>query len=208
MKPKPPERLALPPRLDHQDKPDSAMILFTISASNDKDGLSTNTDANIKLWESIQEQLHPKPIDVWPSWYHDSSSHFREDGFTLMYSIRKRDDAKRALIIMAQKFGQSSLYEFVAWNDFGYDANSSSAKPEKFTERLRGGKTDVMIRTTISTEPEIAAAKNDRRGKAQKPVVTEEPVLVMRRVKELPVEDELTLREFEGPRLEDILWGE
>ncbi|KAL7487279.1 hypothetical protein ACHAW6_012875 [Cyclotella cf. meneghiniana] len=208
LKPKPPERLALPPRLDHRDKPDSAMILFSISASNGKDDLSTNMDANINLWESIREQLHPKPIDVWPSWYHDAWSHFREDGFTLMYSIRKRDEAKRALIIMAEKFGQSSIYEFVAWNDFGYDADSTSSKPEKFAERLRGGKTDVMIRTTISTQPDIVAVSNDRRGKAQKPVITEEPVLVMRRVKELPVEDELTLREFEGPPLEDILWGE
>ncbi|KAL3805564.1 hypothetical protein HJC23_005808 [Cyclotella cryptica] len=206
-KPSPPERLALPLRLDHRDKPDAAMVLFSISASNSKDDLLTNTDANIKLWEEIQDHLNPKPIDVWPSWYHDSSSHFREDGFTLMYSIRKRDDAKRALIIMAEKFGQSSLYEFVAWNDFGYDAQRSAAKPRKFAERLRGGKTDVMIRTTISTEPEITSGRNDRRGKAQKPVIKEEPALVMRRVKELPVEDELTLREYEGPPLEDILWS-
>jgi hypothetical protein len=204
--PKPLKRVALPPRLDPWNKPDSAMVLYTLSASNGND-LFTNTNANVNLWEAIRKQLKPKPLDAWPSWEHNSKLQFREDGFTMMYALRKREEAKSALIQLAEKFDQSMLYEFVAWNE-GSDQDIGSVTPIAVDEQLQGGRTDIMIRRTISTSLGVASDKRDLRGKAQsqKAYASKEPVLVMRRVTDLPVEDELTLREFEGPPLEEIVW--
>jgi hypothetical protein len=68
---------------------------------------------------------------------------------------------------------------------------------------LPKGRTDVMIRTTIPTDPE--AGRGSSQSRSNKPAG--KPVVVMRRVKDLPVEDELTSRDWEGPPLEDIVWN-
>ena len=69
----------------------------------------------------------------------------------------------------------------------GKDGYSSIVIPP-----ISNGRSDVMIRRTLSIRERWEEG--------------DEPVVVMRRVKDLPVEDELTMREFEGPALEEIVW--
>jgi hypothetical protein len=195
MPPKPPKRIALPPRLGPRDRPESAMVLFSLSASSESNP-STNINGNTKLWESIRSELRPKPIDAWPSWYHNSSSHIREDGFTVMYSIRKRDEAKSSLTQLAEEFGQSSFYEFLAWDETNPDVDIELDNAD--IPRLPRKQTDIMIRKTIPTSA-------SGRGKSQDASASD--VLVLRRVRDLPIEDDLTLRDFEGPPMDEIIWN-
>jgi hypothetical protein len=193
--PKPPKRVALPTRLDPRGRPDSAIVLFTLSASKRDGDTAMNTDANNNLWESIRSDLQPKPLDVWPSWYHNSVSHVREDGFTIMYPIRNRENAKNALKQLAEEVGKSQFYEFVTWDESSIDDGVVITNTD--LPPLPRKQTDVMIRRTISTG-------TAGRGKSQKNDVS---VLVLRRVKDLPQEDDLTLRDFEGPALDDVVWN-
>eukprot|EP00956_Cyclotella_meneghiniana_P039817 scaffold180329_cov59-Cyclotella_meneghiniana.AAC.1 len=60
-------RVALPSRIDHGGHAESAMILLTISASQEYNSPSSNNNANTQLWDSIRNDLRPKPLDAWPS---------------------------------------------------------------------------------------------------------------------------------------------
>jgi hypothetical protein len=193
--PRPPKRVALPTRLDPRGRPDSAIVLFTLSASKSDGDTTTNTNANNNLWESIRSDLQPKPLDAWPSWYHNSVSHVREDGFTIMYPIRKREDAKNALTQLTEEVGRSQFYEFVTFDESSIDEDVLITNVD--LHPLPRKQTDVMIRRTIST----GAAG---RGKSKE---NEESVLVLRRVQDLPQEDDLTLRDFQGPALDDVVWN-
>ena len=129
------------------------------------------------------------------------------------YSDRKR--ARRKVMKLASEFGQSVIYEFVTWSEMSPPADvgnggsirgSYSAAVERASSTrhvgkdgssivippLANGRSDIMIRRTISMAGEWEEG--------------EEPAVVMRRVKDLPVEDELTMREWEGPSLEEIVW--
>lgn len=226
--PEPPKRVALPSVIDPVQNSDEAMILYSITASNSndvpwsqiEDSSKLNTVANTNLWNAIQKRLKPKPLDAFPCWSHNSLSQFREDGFTLMYPESMRNEAKLALILLAEEFGQSSIYEYVSWTETPSDKDYGT-RGIRGVERagsirrvgkdgsaiviapLPKGRTDVMIRTTIPTDPEAGLGSSQSRS--NKPAG--EPVVVMRRVKDLPVEDELTSRDWEGPPLEDIVWN-
>eukprot|EP00956_Cyclotella_meneghiniana_P005118 scaffold6373_cov46-Cyclotella_meneghiniana.AAC.1 len=190
--PKPPTRVALPSRIDHGGHEESAMILLTISASKENNSPSSNTNANTQLWDSIRNDLRPKPLDAWPSWYHDSALHIRDDGFTLMYPSRRRDDAISSLMQLAEEFGQTAFYEFVAWDETS-DDNMDIKVYNPNLPPLPRKQTDMMIRRTIRT-----SVKGP--GKLQS-----DEILVMRRVQDLPIEDDLTLRDYEGP--DDVIWN-
>jgi len=222
--PKPPQRLPLPSVLDPIHDSTAALVLFSLTAVNGNnipnkgsDASSLNTNANLNLWNAIRYRLKPEPVDAWPSWSHNSLAQFREDGFTLMYPYSRRNVARNALVKLAIEFGQSSFYEFITWSetpaesDFGFSGGSDEAKGA--LERagsirrigedgsaiiippLPEGRSDIMIRNTIIVD-ETAANTGG-----------EHPSVVMRRVKDLPVDDELTMREFEGPNVEEIIWS-
>lgn len=136
-----------------------------------------------------------------------------------MFRYNQRVHARKALKKLARDFGQSAFYEFVTWTDTpsqtdfgmggggtrGSNAVDEASKRASSIRRigkdgsaiiipaLPGGATDVMIRTTMSVNQE----PNDK---------SEVPALVMRRVRDLPVEDELTMRDFEGPPEDEIVW--
>ena len=206
----------------------AAMVLYSLTATNGDNlpahvnigdiNLSTsklNVNANSNLWDAIQQRLAPPPVDVWPSWSHNSLAQFREDGFTVMYPYSDRKRARRKVMKLASEFGQSVIYEFVTWSEMSPPADvgnggsirgSYSAAVERASSTrhvgkdgssivippLANGRSDIMIRRTISMAGEWEEG--------------EEPAVVMRRVKDLPVEDELTMREWEGPSLEEIVW--
>ena len=188
--PKPPKRVALPPRLDPRGRASSTVVLFALSASKNGSNSAKNIHANTNLWNSIQNDLRPRPLDAWPSWYHNSGAHIREDGFTVMYSIRKRDEATSSLKQLAEEFGKPYFYEFVAWDESfeeeGIEIMNTDIPP------LPRKQTDVMVRRRIPTSSKATESSE---------------VLVMRRVKDLPVENDLTLRDFEGPSTEDVVWN-
>jgi len=212
---KPPKRLPLPSIIDPVYNSSAAVVLYSLTASNSKKGAHSgmNEAANSDLWNAIQEQLAPPPIDAWPSWSHNSLAQFREDGFTLMYPYNQRQRARKIIKKLAKEFGQSVIYEYVTWSemsppaDIG-DAASSARGSVGFgggtkhvgkdgyssivIPPMSNGRSDVMIRRTLSIKARWEEG--------------DEPVVVMRRVKDLPVEDELTMREYEGPALEEIVW--
>ncbi|KAL7461838.1 hypothetical protein ACHAXS_002235 [Conticribra weissflogii] len=226
--PQPPKRLPLPPMLDPLYDSANSVVLYFITASNGKDIADQfdpanilsvselNTQANTKLWKDIQTRLNPKPSDAWPCWNQNSLAQFREDGFVLMYPMKRRVHAEKALKKLARDFGQSIFYEFITWtetpseSDFGTGSALTRVEDSigRASERassirrvgkdgsaiiipaLPGGATDVMIRTTISVRGDQADV----------------PAVVMRRVKDLPIEDELTMREFEGPPEDEVVW--
>lgn len=222
--PKPPQRLPLPSVLDPIHDSTAALVLFSLTAVNGNnipikgsDVSNLNTNANINLWNAIRYRLKPEPVDAWPSWSHNSLAQFREDGFTLVYPYSRRNVARNALVKLASEFGQSSFYEFITWSetptdsDFGFSGGSDETKGA--LERagsirrigedgsaiiippLPEGMSDIMIRNTIIVDE--TAAKTGG----------EHPSVVMRRVKDLPVDDELTMREFEGPNVDEIIWS-
>ena len=168
------------------------MILLTISASQEDNSPSSNNNANTQLWDSIRNDLRPKPLDAWPSWYHDSALHIRNDGFTLMYPSRRRDDAISSLTQLAEEFGQTTFYEFVAWDETS-DDNMDIKVSNPNLPPLPRKQTDMMIRRTIRTSV---------KGPGKPP---SDETLVMRRVQDLPIEDDLTLRDYEGP--DDVIWN-
>jgi len=222
--PKPPQRLPLPSVLDPVHDSTAALVLFSLTASNGNnipnkgsDVSKLNTNANFNLWNAIQHRLIPEPVDAWPSWSHNSLAQFREDSYTLVYPYSKRNEARSALVKLASEFGQSSFYEFITWSetptgsDYGFSGGGYGEKGA--LERagsirrigedgsaiiippLPEGRSDIMIRSTIIVDENSA----DNGG--------EHPSVVMRRVKDLPVEDELTMREFEGPNVDEITWS-
>lgn len=222
--PKPPQRLPLPSVLDPIHDSTAALVLFSLTGVNGNnipnkgsDISNLNTNANLNLWNAIRYRLKPEPVDAWPSWSHNSVAQFREDGFTLMYPYSRRNVARNAMVKLAREFGQSSFYEFITWSetptesDFGFSGGSDEEKGA--LERagsirrigedgsaiiippLPGGRSDIMIRNTIIVD-ETAANTGG-----------EHPSVVMRRVKDLPVDDELTMREFEGPNVDEIIWS-
>ena len=215
---KPPKRLPLPPVLDPVYNSSAAMVLFSFTASNGNNlpentnigniNLSPshiNINANMNLWDAIQQRLSPPPMDVWPCWSHNSLAQYREDGFTVMYPYAQRRRALTNIKKLAKEFGQSVIYEYVTWSEMSPPADIGDGMRGKYgggthvgkdgvssiiIPPLANGRSDVMIRRTIS----LTERNNDL------------PEVVMRRVKDLPVEDELTMREWEGPSLEEIVW--
>jgi hypothetical protein len=212
---KPPKRLPLPAMIDPVYDPSESMVLFSITRSPVKRYVGDAKYVNALLWQEIAEYLQPRPIDVWPCWNHNSLAQFREDGFAVMYPHSMRQEARMGLTKLAEHVGQSVLYEYVTWSeasphaDVGGGGNilgngGGSVEERAGSSRLVGkdgsaivipalpnGRSDVMIRRTIA----IASSSSD---------AGQEPAVVMRRVKDLPVEDELTMREWEGPPLEKI----
>jgi hypothetical protein len=226
--PKPPQRLPLPSWLDPINDSSAAMVLFSLTASNGNnlptskgpDISEMNKIANVNLWNAIQHRLVPEPVDAWPSWSHNSLAQFREDSYTLMFPYSKRIEARSALVKLASEFGQSSFYEFITWSeaptgsDYGFSgggvrsdgANGALERAGSIRRigkdgsaiiipPLPEGRSDVMIRSTIIVDEKSTETGGDY------------PSVVMRRVKDLPVEDELTMREFEGPSVDEIRWS-
>jgi len=211
---KPPKRLPLPSIIDPVYNSSAAVVLYSLTAANSKKGAHSgmNEAANSDLWNAIQEQLAPSPIDAWPSWSHNSLAQFREDGFTLMYPYNQRQRARKIIKKLAKEFGQSVIYEYVTWSEMSPPADIGDAASARSSVGFGGGtkhvgkdgyssivippmsngRSDVMIRRTLSIKARWEEG--------------DEPVVVMRRVKDLPVEDELTMREWEGPSLEEIVW--
>lgn len=195
--------------MDDGTNTDNMMVLYTITATNghkNKQPFTTseltkmNTNANKNLWYAIQTRLLPPPTDVWPYWAHNSLAQYREDGFTLMYPYSKRSEVRLALVQLGKEFGQSFFYEFVP-HSLGEDEIGSGVG----SIRGAGGSvssSDAMIRRTISTSPSSSSLATGENLSSS----DSEPTVVMRRVKDLPVEDELTMREWEGPPLEDVVW--
>jgi hypothetical protein len=226
--PKPPQRLPLPAWIDPVHDSSAAMVLFSLTASNGNnlptnkvsDISELNKNANFNLWNAIQNRLVPEPVDAWPSWSHNSLAQFREDSFTLMFPYSKRSEARAALVKLASEFGQSAFYEFITWSeaptgsDYGFSSGGVGGDEAKGALERAGsirrigkdgsaiiipplpeGRSDVMIRSTIVVDEKSAETGG------------EYPSVVMRRVRDLPVEDELTMREFEGPSVEEITWS-
>ena len=184
-----------------------------------------NMSGNKRLWTAIQKELSPRPTDAWPCWSHNSSAQFREDGFVVMYPYENRKEARWQVAQLAREFGQSYIYEFETVSELMTRAEDGVVKTSASKRRnlyggdtdtqlvgkdgstivvpaLPNGHSDVIIRRTISTDISSNSVssyvKNKWRG--------DEPTVVMRRVKDLPVEDELTMREWEGPLLGDVVW--
>ena len=208
------QRLPLPSVLDPPKSfvpGSSSVVLFSISAANGmkkkdiKSELMTvnesklNANSNTNLWRSIQNSLVPRPHDAWPSWSHNSLAHFREDGYTLMYPASMRDEARLSVRKLAREFGQQVIYEFETWTPEEEDKGGG------VRGRGRGPTwSDAMLRHTISTAeapPSSSSFSSSSMARGG-----DEPSVVMRRVKDLPVEDELTMREWEGPPLEEVVW--
>lgn len=174
-----------------------------------------NGKANADLWDALQKRLtSPRPVDAWPCWNHNSLAKFREDGYVVMYPLGQRKEARRQLVKLAREFGQEVIYEFATLSETpldgaagaqggslrgGLEARAGSVRrigkdgSALVIPALPDGRSDVMIRRTISTS---ASTKNG----------DEEPTVVMRRVNDLPVEDKLTMRGWEGPPLHQIVW--
>jgi hypothetical protein len=211
---KPPKRLPLPSTIDPVYNSTASMVLFSITPTSKAE--SDSKYANTILWQAIQRSLRPRPIDVWPCWSHNSLAQFREDGYTVMYPYSMRQEARMGLTKLAKNLDQSILYEYITWSESSSHADvgggdkiqvgggGGSVEERAGSVRLVGkdgsaivipalpnGRSDVMIRRTLSTHPSSSDAG-------------QEPAVVMRRVKDLPVEDELTMREWEGPPLEKI----
>ena len=207
---KPPKRLPLPPILDPVYNTTASIVLFTINCGplrQDKE----------MVWRLLQSVLLPRPLDVWPSWSHNSLAQYREDGFTVMYPLRLRGEARIALTKLVNKkvVDQSYIYEYLTWSETtsqpnigdgsgvrGGSAGSSSSVrlvgkdgSAIVIPKLPNGRSDIMIRRTISTSTDSVLSDPE-----------DEPIVIMRRVMDLPVEDELTMKEWEGP-LEEIVWS-
>ena len=197
----------------------SPVVLYSITASGNTrtsmgaatfsaDALSKfNVNSNTNLWHALLTSLVPRPMDVWPSWSHNSLAQVREDGFTLMYRMNDQMEARLSLTKLAREFGQRHIYEFETHKESsdgdGPDEGGGGGSIRRVGKdgsviiipALPDDRSDVMIRRTISTAPK----------KPNKPP-EEEPTVVMRRVKDMPVEDELTMRTWEGPPLVEIKW--
>jgi nitrate reductase NapE component len=215
---KPPKRLPLPPILDPVYNTTASIVLFTINCG------PLRRDKEI-VWRLLQSSVLPRPIDVWPSWSHNSLAQYREDGFTVMYPLRLRGEARIALTKLVNKkvVDRSYLYEYLTWSETtshpnigdvsgvkGGGSSGSSVEERAGSVRLVGkdgsaivipklpnGRSDIMIRRTISTTNTDSVLSDPE----------DEPTVIMRRVMDLPVEDELTIREWEGPSLEEIVWS-
>lgn len=217
---KPPKRLPLPPILDPVYNTTASIVLFTINCGplpQDKQ----------MVWRLLQSSPLPRPIDVWPSWSHNSLAQYREDGFTVMYPLRLRGEARIALtklvnkkVVVTQMI--ISIYEYLTWSETtshpnigdssgvrGGGSTGASVEERAGSVRLVGkdgsaivipklpnGRSDIMIRRTVSTTADSVLSDPE-----------DEPTVIMRRVVDLPVEDELTMREWEGPSLEEIVWS-
>ncbi|KAL7552166.1 LOW QUALITY PROTEIN: hypothetical protein ACHAWF_015389 [Thalassiosira exigua] len=212
-----PKRHALPSLLDPSPTYVAAgaepVVVFTLTAANGRnlplpnelptsDLSKLNRNANANLWEAMRVRLTPRPTDAWPCWSHNSLARHREDGFAAMYPATLRDEAREALTALAREFGQSFVYEFATWNPGRGTAGEHAGGDGEGGRGGAGGvpglpegRSDVMIRRTVSTSSKASSSPG-----------TEEPAVVMRRVGELPVEDELTMREWEGPPLEEVVW--
>lgn len=199
-----PKRLPLPSVIDHDYSSPSSMVLFYITAVNSTSLLLSNNvnpnpskrniRLNTRLFESMQERLKPRPVDVWPCWAHNSIAHFREDGLIAMFPAAKRREARVTIKRLANAFGQSTIYEFITTSDRAKsERRVGSDGSDIIIPGLRNGRSDVLIRRSLSTDP------SDKDGAG--------PVVVMRRVKNLAVEDELTVREWEGPPLDQVVWN-
>ena len=211
---KPPKRLPLPPILDPVYNTTASIVLFTINCGplrQDKE----------MVWRLLQSVLLPRPLDVWPSWSHNSLAQYREDGFTVMYPLRLRGEARIALTKLVNKkvVDQSYIYEYLTWSETtsqpnigdssGVRGGSAGSVEERISSvrlvgkdgsaivipKLPNGRSDIMIRRTISTTTDSVLSDPE-----------DEPTVIMRRVMDLPVEDELTMKEWEGP-LEEIVWS-
>ncbi|KAL9180530.1 hypothetical protein ACHAXT_010983 [Thalassiosira profunda] len=202
-KAKPPQRIPLPSLIDQPNDfalsaSTGRVVVFTLTGANGMDlpksavmtvdSSKLNRNANANMWTAIQNRLTPRPNDVWACYQHNSLARHREDGFALMYPYDARAEARRALKRLAREFGQSVIHEFVTSENHGGH--------ELVPAKLSDGRSDVMIRRTISTSSAKGSSSSARN----------EPVVVMRRVRDLPVEDELSLREWEGPPLEEVTW--
>ncbi len=197
-----PKRLPLPSVIDHDYSSPSSIVLFYVTAVNStslllNNNINTNPSKrniklNTRLFESMQERLKPRPIDVWPCWAHNSLARFREDGLIVMYPAAKRREARITVKRLAKAFGQSTIYEFITTSDrTKSERRVGSDGSEIIIPGLRNGRSDVMLRRSLSTDP------SDKDGAG--------PAVVMRRVKNLAVEDELTMREWEGPPLDQVI---
>jgi len=223
--PKPPQRLPLPTVIDPATslvEGSDGVVLYSIAMPSPN--IWSNPDAvkkaNADLWDAIRRRLRPRPIDAWPCWNHNSLARFREDGFAVMYPYGAREKARRGVARLAREVGKEVVYEFVTLSETPLDSGGASVRGGDGTAVragsirrvgkdgsalvipiLPGGRSDVMMRRTISaTDPFNGGLKKWEEGSS------EEPAVVMRRVKDLPAEDELTMRAWEGPPLEDIMW--
>jgi hypothetical protein len=198
-----PKRLPLPSVIDHEFSSPSSMVLFYVTAVNStalllSDNVNANPSkrnmrVNTRLFEAMQERLKPQPIGVWPCWAHNSLAHFCKDGLIAMYPSMKRKEARVTMKRLAKAFGQSTIYEFITTSDRAKsERRVGSDGSEIIIPGLRNGRSDVMVRRSLSTD----AKDKDGAG----------PAVVMRRVKNLAVEDELTMRDWEGPSLEQVVW--
>ena len=181
---------------------DDAMVLYTITASNGKklpssstsDIDKANSSANKNLWYAIQTRLLPQPSDAWASWSHNSMAKVRDDGFTLMYPMQRSGEVREALAKLANEFRQNMFYEFRPWSQLDNGGMLAEDDSKGGGGSILSGMNDILIRRSILTKPLPTQAEDD------------EPTVVFRRVKDLQVEDELTMRKWHGPPIEDIVW--
>ena len=117
----------------------------------------------------------------------------------MLHPLWQRSEARVQLAKPARKFDRESAYEFVALSETPPDGDAGlrvgSAALAGSVRRigkdgsapivpvLRDGRSDVMVRRTISTRTSVEEEEE------------EEPAVVIRRVQHLPVEGELTVRE-------------
>ena len=212
---RPPKRLPLPPVLDPPHDTSlttnsNGVVLYSLTAQNGHNlpAGSDNGDSlamQTQLWEAIQLLTKPTPLDAWPCWSHNSLAQFREDGYAVLYSLGEWRQARRQVAQLAQKFGQSTAYEFAT-----VDGQSGGLRGATEEERLEGkdgsslvvpalpnSRSDAMVRRTLPVAAPYQEWEED---------VDELSSVVLRRVGVLPVEDELTMQEWEGPPLEQVIW--
>lgn len=218
---RPPQRLPLPrgldpPRDGTRTTESDGVVLYSLTAHN---GRNLPADAELEphhgdalamqsqLWESIQLLTKPTPLDAWPCWSHNSLAQFREDGYAVLFPLGERKRARLQVATLAREFGQSAVYEFVTVDGRSGGDDGGGLRGAAEGERLVGRDGSALV------APVLPDGRSDAMVRRTLPVATPYqewdevlPTVVFRRVRDLPVEDELTMREWEGPPLEQVVW--
>ena len=113
--------------------------------------LEENTDANTRMWRSIQA-MEPAPAKVWPAWAYNLDENWREDGFCLAFLVaggeEEAETARAAVIALAKEYDQLAVFEYV-----------------------KGETEDSMLRTTVPVTGSEAIRKEVTVWRVPEPVV-------------------------------------
>lgn len=101
-----PRTLPLPPLL-------RSHVVYALTAFDppgESRTLAANAAANGELWAGIRK-LDPQPAAAWPTWGYNLDEGWR-DSLAYPRDGGRADDARKAVVKLARKFGQGAIFEY------------------------------------------------------------------------------------------------